>query len=119
MRIDDDLVAAPATPLVIAILSEGDSYGYAILRRVRERSGGEFAWTDAMVYPLLHRLRRLGYLTSEWRTTPEGRRRRFYALTDDGVAALARRPRSTVGPRKAPTDRRRGTGWRLAVPVGA
>ena len=42
-----------------------------------------------MLYPLLHRLRRLGYVTTEWRTPPEGRRRRYYMLTDDGRAALA------------------------------
>ena len=40
MHIDKDLVAASATPLVLAILAEGESYGYAILKRVRELSGG-------------------------------------------------------------------------------
>ena len=70
--------------LVLAILAEGESYGYAILKRVRELSGGELEWTDGMLYPLLHRLRRLGYVTTEWRTPPEGRRRRYYAITEDG-----------------------------------
>ncbi len=89
MHIDKDLIAASATPLVLAILAEGESYGYAILKRVRELSGGELEWTDGMLYPLLHRLHRLGYVTTEWRTPPEGRRRRYYAITDDGLAALA------------------------------
>ena len=39
MHIDKDLVAAAATPLVLAILAEGESYGYAILKRVRALSG--------------------------------------------------------------------------------
>ena len=60
MHIDKDLVAASATPLVLAILAEGESYGYAILKRVRELSDGELEWTDGMLYPLLHRLERLG-----------------------------------------------------------
>jgi PadR family transcriptional regulator PadR len=89
LHIDKDLVAASATPLVLAILAEGESYGYAILKRVRDLSGGELEWTDGMLYPLLHRLRRLGYVTTEWRAPPEGRRRRYYAITDDGRAALA------------------------------
>jgi PadR family transcriptional regulator, regulatory protein PadR len=89
MHIDKDLVAAAATPLVLAILADGESYGYAILKRVRELSGGELEWTDGMLYPLLHRLHRLGHVTTEWRTPPEGRRRRYYAITDDGRAALA------------------------------
>ncbi len=89
MHIDKDLVAASATPLVLAILAEDESYGYAILKRVRDLSGGDLEWTDGMLYPLLHRLTRLGYVTTEWRTPPEGRRRRYYAITDDGRRALA------------------------------
>jgi PadR family transcriptional regulator, regulatory protein PadR len=88
MQIDKDLVAASATPLVLAILEEGESYGYAILKRVRDLSDGELEWTDGMLYPLLHRLHRLGYVTTEWRRSPEGRRRRYYAITDDGQVAL-------------------------------
>ena len=89
MHIDKDLVAASATPLVLAILAEAESYGYAILKRVRALSGGELEWTDGMLYPLLHRLQRLGYVTTEWRTPPEGRQRKYYAITDEGRAALA------------------------------
>jgi PadR family transcriptional regulator, regulatory protein PadR len=74
---------------VLAILAEGESYGYAILKRVRSLSDGDFEWTDGMLYPLLHRLSRLGYVTTEWRTPPEGRRRKYYAITDEGRAALA------------------------------
>ena len=98
MQIDKDLVAASATPLVLAILSEGESYGYAILKRVRELSHGEIEWTDGMLYPLLHRLHRLGYVTTEWRDPPEGRRRRYYSITGDGAEALAdhKRQWSTV-----------------------
>ena len=96
MNIDKDLVAASATPLVLAILAEGESYGYSILKRVRELSGGELEWTDGMLYPLLHRLLRLGYVTTEWRTPAGGRRRRYYAITDEGRAALAEHQRQWV-----------------------
>ena len=89
MRIDKDLVAASATPLVLAILADGESYGYAILKRVRTLSGGELEWSDGMLYPLLHRLGRLGYVTTEWRTPPGGRRRKYYVITDEGRAALS------------------------------
>jgi len=93
MQIDKDLVAASATPLVLAILAEGESYGYAILKRVRELSDGELEWTDGMLYPLLHRLHRLGYVTTEWRAPPEGRRRKYYAITEEGHAAFAEHKR--------------------------
>src|SRR5215216_5361475 len=117
MHIDKDLVAASATPLVLAILSERESYGYAILKRVRELSGGELEWTDGMLYPLLHRLLRLGYVTTEWRIPPDARRRRYYAITDDGRAALAQQQRQWVTVTRVLGDVWRGTG-RLTTALG-
>lgn len=91
MRIDKDLVAASATPLVLGILTEGDLYGYAILKRVGELSDGGMQWTDGMLYPLLHRLERLGYVSSSWGTSEAGRRRKHYAITPAGRDELASR----------------------------
>ena len=104
MHIDKDLVAASATPLVLAILADGESYGYAILKQVRELSAGELEWTDGMLYPLLHRLRRLGFVTTEWRSPPEGRRRQYYTITDDGRAALADQQRQWLAVTRALSD---------------
>src|SRR5688572_1371566 len=89
MSINKDLVAATSTPLVLAILAEGDSYGYAILRRVRELSGGELEWTDGMLYPVLHRLERSGLVKSRWQKTDSGTRRTYYRVTEAGRALLA------------------------------
>ncbi len=110
MHVDKDLVAASATPLVLAILAEGESYGYAILKRVRAVSGGELEWSDGMLYPLLHRLSRLGYVTTEWRTPPEGRRRRYYTITDDGRAALAEQRQQWIAVTRALNDVWPGSG---------
>ncbi len=117
MKIDKDLVAASATPLVLAILAEGESYGYAILRRVRELSDGELRWTDGMLYPLLHRLHRLGYVTEEWRTPAEGRGRRYYAITDQGHAALEEHKRQWATVMRALGDIW-GSADRLALALG-
>jgi len=110
VHIDKDLVAASSTPLVLSILAEGENYGYAILRLVRELSGGELQWTDGMLYPLLHRLGRLGYVTTEWRTPPDERRRRYYAITEDGRAALAEQQRQWAAVTRALGDVWRGSG---------
>src|SRR5215207_3904167 len=88
-RIGKDLVAASAMPLVLAILDEGESYGYAILKRIDELSGGELEWTDGMLYPLLHRLDRLGYVEARWESPPGGRRRRYYHITSAGRTAMS------------------------------
>ena len=89
MDINKDLIAASSTPLVLAILAEGDSYGYAILKRVQELSGGRIEWTDGMLYPVLHRLERLGHIKAQWQTADSGRRRKYYRITPQGRAQLA------------------------------
>jgi len=93
MRIGKDLVAAAATPIVLGILAEGESYGYAILQRVAELSDGELAWSDGMLYPLLHRLERLGQVESSWVDAPSGRRRKHYRLSAAGEDAFAEQRR--------------------------
>jgi PadR family transcriptional regulator, regulatory protein PadR len=88
MNIGKDLVAAAATPLVLGILAEGESYGYAILKRVSELSGGQLQWTDGMLYPLLHRLERIGYVDSNWAVSAGERKRKYYRITEPGLKAL-------------------------------
>lgn len=89
MDIGKDLVAASATPLILAIVAEADTYGYAILKRVGELSGGELQWTDGMLYPVLHRLERHGYIEGRWGISETGRRRKYYCITEQGRAELA------------------------------
>ena len=88
--IPKDLVAASATPLVLSILSQGESYGYEIIQKVRELSDGHLEWTDGMLYPVLHRLEKQGLVRSRWRTADTGRRRKYYELRPDGREALER-----------------------------
>ena len=93
MDIGKDLVAASATPLVLAILSEGESYGYAIIKRVDELSSGALRWTDGMLYPVLHRLERNGLVEANWGRSESGRRRKYYRLTAEGSAELSNQQR--------------------------
>src|SRR5688572_4300003 len=88
MELGKDLVAASATPLVLAILMEGDSYGYAIIKRVAMLSGGHLHWTDGMLYPVLHRLERQGLVSTRWGTSDSGRKRKYYRITKDGRLQL-------------------------------
>ena len=89
MEMNKDLIAASATPLVLAILAEGHSYGYAIIKRVAELSGGHLQWTDGMLYPVLHRLERQGHVAAKWTASESGRRRKYYRITREGRALLA------------------------------
>jgi PadR family transcriptional regulator PadR len=112
MHITKDLVAASATPLVLGILAEGDSYGYAILKQVNEASGGQLEWTDGLLYPLLHRLERLGHVESFWETPAGGRKRKYYRITEQGRAELAEQRRQW----SAVVETLRGV-WGITLPA--
>lgn len=89
MDIGKDLVAASSTPLILSILADGESYGYAIVKRVGELSDGTLQWTEGMLYPLLHRLERQGYIEGQWGVAESGRKRKYYRITESGQAHLA------------------------------
>ncbi len=84
-----DLVAASATPLILSILKQGDSYGYEIIGRVRELSGGEMEWADGMLYPILHRLEKRDFIAAYWGHSESGRKRKYYRLCPAGARELA------------------------------
>ncbi|MHB0960839.1 MAG: PadR family transcriptional regulator [Pirellulaceae bacterium] len=73
----------------MSILAQGDDYGYSIIQRVREASGGQIAWSEGMLYPVLHRLEAEGLVRSMWRKTDNGRRRKYYRLSAAGKRSLA------------------------------
>jgi PadR family transcriptional regulator PadR len=74
--------------LLLATLHRtGPAHGYALITALRERSGGAFDLPEGTVYPALHRLERDGAVTSSW-AGASARRRRVYALTAAGEAAL-------------------------------
>jgi DNA-binding PadR family transcriptional regulator len=83
-----DLVAASSKPLLLSILAGGESYGYEIIQKVRELSGGQIEWSDGMLYPVLHRLERDGLIESEWKEADTGRERKYYFISSDGRKAL-------------------------------
>jgi len=82
-----ELVAASAEPLVLSLLSKGESYGYAIIQEVKARSDGKLQWTDGMLYPVLHRMEAKGWIKSRWAESDTGRKRKYYSLKDDGRKA--------------------------------
>ncbi len=86
--ITSSLVAASIQPFVLSILASGESYGYAIIQRVKVLTGGQIKWTTSTLYPVLHRLENKGLLESDWRISDDGPRRKYYRLTTRGQKAL-------------------------------
>lgn len=83
-----ELVAASTVPLVLSVLSEGENYGYALIQRVRELSGGKIEWTEGMLYPVLHWMEKEDLIESEWCESESGRKRKYYRLRKEGRKAL-------------------------------
>ena len=86
--IPKELVAASAEALILSLLAKGESYGYAIIQEVRERSEDQLQWTDGMLYPVLHRMEDYGWIKSRWEKMENGRKRKYYSLKEDGKSAL-------------------------------
>jgi PadR family transcriptional regulator PadR len=76
--------------LLLAVVADGPVHGYAVVERLRARSGGRFDLPEGTVYPALHRLEADGLLLSRW-TVVGGRKRRQYELSDRGRAELGER----------------------------
>lgn len=88
IAITKDLVGASAKPIILAILAEGENYGYEIIKRIREASGGTMQWKDGMLYPVLRKLEEQGCIQSEWRIADSGRKRKYYKLKAAGKRLL-------------------------------
>jgi PadR family transcriptional regulator PadR len=102
--IPKELAAASSRPIVMSILSQGEDYGYSIIQRVREASGGEIEWSEGMLYPVLHRLEDEGLVSSFWKTTENGRRRKYYRLKAAGRRSLATHRRQWTSVHKTLTQ---------------
>jgi len=82
------LAAASARPMILSLLLRGETYGYRILQDVTALSGGTIDWSEALLYPVLHRMEKEGVLRSKWKMSEEKRMRKYYALTDAGRREL-------------------------------
>jgi DNA-binding PadR family transcriptional regulator len=87
--VEKELIAASTEPLILSLLSQGESYGYALIQKVRELSQDRICWTDGMLYPVLHRLEKQGRIKSRWKASETGRKRKYYSIQKEGRAALA------------------------------
>lgn len=86
--ISKNLTAASTKPIILSILKQGNSYGYLIIKKIKELSGGEMNYTDGMLYPVLHRLEKEGLIASNWEVVGDARPRKYYSITASGKEAL-------------------------------
>lgn len=86
--ISKNLTAASTKPIILSILKQGNSYGYLIIKKIKELSGGKMEYSDGMLYPVLHRLEKEGFIQSNWIMDGGTRPRKYYEITELGKREL-------------------------------
>lgn len=85
--ISKELNAASSKPLILSFLTRQESYGYEIIKNIKELSDDKIIWKDGTLYPVLKKLCESGLVESEWRVV-DGRKRKYYKITKAGLEAL-------------------------------
>ena len=86
--ISKELMAASTKPLVLAILSIEESYGYQLIQKMNEVSNHQIIWQEGTLYPLLHKMEESGLIDSTWKKETNGRKRKYYHVGKEGRAWL-------------------------------
>jgi transcriptional regulator len=88
MLMTKELLPGTLDMLILKALSLGPRHGYGLLLRIEQTSGGLISLEQGSLYPALHRLEHRGLIASEWGTSENGRRAKFYRLTAAGTRRL-------------------------------
>lgn len=88
MPIDKSLLSGSTPMLILALLRSGEKYGYEMVSELAKRSDNTFALKEGTLYPLLHALEKEGLVRCSTKAAPNGRARKYYRLTDAGLAQL-------------------------------
>ncbi len=88
MKIERELLKGVAPVVVLEILSQGSMYGYELSKAVTQRSGDILSLGRGTLYPLLYNLESKGWIEGNWQDQENGRKRRYYEITDKGRGHL-------------------------------
>ena len=88
--LDREMKKGSAELVLLSIVETKPRHGYEISKLIEARSAGRLKFHVASLYPLLYRLEERGWLHGRWVEKAGQRRRRFYAITAEGLRVLAR-----------------------------
>lgn len=90
MRIEREMMRGSGPLAVLQLLSRRELYGYEMVEALERQTAGVLAMGQSTLYPLLYNLETKGWVSSREAEGPEGRMRRYYAITSVGRKELAR-----------------------------
>ncbi|MBB6107347.1 transcriptional regulator, PadR family [Mucilaginibacter lappiensis] len=88
IAISKDLIAASSIPIILSTLIQGESYGYEIIKKIKEVTNERLLYSDGTLYPVLRKLEDKELIISEWRIADNDKRRRYYQITAKGLEYL-------------------------------
>lgn len=88
MALSADILRGYTDTIILRRLSFGDSYGYELSKQISTISQGGLEMKEATLYTAFRRLEGAGHIRSYWGDAQSGARRRYYAITPEGLARL-------------------------------
>lgn len=88
MKIERSLLSGSTPMLILALLKDGDKYGYEMVTELAKRSDNTFQLKEGTLYPLLHTLEKNRWVKSYTKISDSGRERKYYRLTSEGREQL-------------------------------
>ncbi|BBI34174.1 PadR family transcriptional regulator [Cohnella abietis] len=92
MKISKELLKGSTVVLILTMLERQDRYGYEMIKDMEHQSGGVFVLKEGTLYPILHTLEAEEWVQSYWQIH-EGRKRKYYRITNAGKSKLQERKR--------------------------
>ena len=74
--------------MILQAFTQGSMHGYGLARWIEERTEGTLVIEEGSLYPALYRMEKRGWVESQWGTSENNRRAKYYELTDRGRAQL-------------------------------
>ncbi|MDN9009840.1 PadR family transcriptional regulator [Brevibacillus laterosporus] len=87
MKINKELMKGSTVILILTLLERKEMYGYEIAKEIEKNSDGIFTLKEGTMYPILHSLESNAFVESYWKEY-DGRKRKYYRITDEGLAHL-------------------------------
>ena len=91
-----DLLRGHTETIVLAVLRQGESYGFEIFKTIRDATGGAYEIKEATLYASYRRLLKDGLVEAYWGDETQGGRRKYYRITDAGQAVYGDNVRAWV-----------------------
>lgn len=93
MKVDKSLVSGSTVMLILKLLENHEMYGYQMIEELENKSNQVFTLKAGTLYPILHTLEQEQMVTSKEGLSEEGRKRKYYKITEKGRKQLQERTR--------------------------